>query len=215
MPTVGTVDLGLSLIHHRLHHGSYSRLQRFISFGLHTCVYKDVYKMAFGWIVNIGKAVELPRVFFHPELRLPKYHSYGELEESFEDKCKSFLDAYAQLLTEEETGRVANTTVIQVIAAAWKLKRCSFSVDLAKEPVVKAMIKTTVPELVRKYGMTRLWKAGYADTFQRRVEEELGDDSTKSFRCARCGRALSADLSIKRGLGPVCVHKIGVPVQRS
>ena len=153
----------------------------------------------------------MPKLFFHPDLRLPKYHAYGDLEESFEDECKAFLDSYAKLLAEEESGRVANTTVIQVVAAAWKLKKDSWR--LRKDPVVKAMIESTVPELVRKYGMTRIWKAGYADTFQRRVEEELGDEAVKSYRCARCGRALSAELSVKRGLGPVCVHKIGVPVQ--
>jgi hypothetical protein len=170
-------------------------------------------ELAFGWIVNVGQAVELPKTFWYPELKLPRYAHHGELEESFEDKCKSFLDAYAQLLTEEETGRVANTTVIQVVAAAWKLKHCS--IGLGEEPVVKAMIETTVPELVRKYVMTRIWKAGCVDTFQRRVEEQLGDEATTSYRCARCGRALSADLSVKRGLGPVCVHKLGQPVRRS
>lgn len=169
--------------------------------------------MGFGWISNVGKAVELPKLFWHPDLRLPKYHAYGDLEESFEDNCKAFLDSYAKLLTEEESGRVANTTVIQVVAAAWKLKRSSF--DLRKETVIKAMIETTVPELVRKYGMTRLWKSGYADTFQRRVEEELGDEAVKSYRCARCGRALSAELSVKRGIGPICIHRLGTPVHRS
>ena len=156
-------------------------------------------------------AVEIPRVFWHPELNLPRYAHYGEVQQSFEEQCKEFLDAYARLLNEEESGRVGNTTVMQVIASAWKLKR---QYGLKNEPMLDAMIWNTVPDLVRKYGMTRLWKAGYADTFQRRVEEELADDRRR-YRCARCGRALSADLSVKRGLGPVCVHKVGQPVQRS
>jgi len=169
-----------------------------------------VIAMGFGWIANVGKAVELPRVFWHPNLVLPKYHSYGDLEDSFEDKCKAFLDAYAKLLTEEESGRVAKSTIFQLVSAAWRLKKEGW--NLRKNPVVEAMIKTTVPDLVRKYGVTRIWKAGYADTFQRRIEEQLDDDTPleRRYHCGRCGREIWNPLSVRRGLGPVCRHKVGV-----
>jgi hypothetical protein len=168
--------------------------------------------MGYSWMTH-STLVDIPKLFWHPGLKLPRHTHYGEIEQTFEQERGAFLDAYARLLTEEETGRVANTTVIQVIASAWKLKKWE-TLNLNKDQVLKAMVETTVPELVRKYGMTRIWKAGYVDTLQRRVEEELGDDNGKSYRCARCGRALSAELSVKRGIGPVCIHKLGQPVHR-
>lgn len=181
--------------------------------GLCKCVAKAIV-MGFVWL-SAGKMVELPKVFWHPELRLPKYHSYGEPMESFENKCTAFLDAYAKLLTEEESGRVAKSTIFQVVSVAWQLKKDSW--DLRKRPEIESIVKTQIPDLVRKYGVTRIWKAGYPDTFQRRIEEQLDDDTPlgRRYHCGRCGRELSAELSVKRGLGPVCVHKVGVPVQRS
>jgi hypothetical protein len=170
-----------------------------------------VVKMAFGWIANVGKAVELPRVFFHPELLLPRYGYYGD----FDENCTRFLDSYAKFLTEEESGRVAKSTIFQVVSAAWRLKKDSW--ELRKRPEIESIIKTTIPDLVRKYGVTRIWKAGYPDTFQRRIEEQLDDDTPleKRYHCGRCGRELSAELSVKRGYGPICIHKRGIPVQRS
>jgi hypothetical protein len=166
--------------------------------------------LGFGWISNVGKAVELPKLFFHPELRLPKYHAYGDLEESFEENCKAFLDSYAKLLTEEESGRVAKSTIFQVVSAAWRLKKDSW--ELRKRPEIESIIKTSIPDLVRKYGVTRIWKAGYPDTFQRRIEEQLDDDTPleRRYHCGRCGRELTAKLSVQRGIGPICWHKRGL-----
>ena len=169
--------------------------------------------MGFVWL-SVGKAVELPKAFWHPELILPRFHHYGDKPESFDEKCQAFLDAYAKFLTEEETGRVAKRTIFQVVSAAWRLKR---DWELRKRPEVESIVETQIPDLVRKYGVTRIWRAGYPDTFQRRVEEQLDDDTPldRRYHCGRCGREIWNKLSVRRGFGPVCVHKIGVPVQRS
>ena len=166
--------------------------------------------MAFGWIRNVGKAVELPKLFWHPGLVLPREGCYGD----FDENCTRFLDSYAKFLTEEESGRVAKSTIFQVVSAAWRLKKDSW--DLRKRPEIESIIKTQIPDLVRKYGVTRLWKAGYPGTFQRRIEEQLDDDTPleKRYHCGRCGREIWNPLSVRRGLGPVCIHKVGVPVQR-
>jgi hypothetical protein len=110
---------------------------------------------------------------------------------------------------------VAKSTIFQVVSAAWRLKKDSW--DLRKRPEIESIIKTTMPDLVRKYGVTRIWKAGYPDTFQRRIEEQLDDDTPleRRFQCARCGREIWAELSVKAGYGSVCIHKVGVPVRRS
>jgi hypothetical protein len=42
-----------------------------------------VIEMGYSWMTH-STLVDLPRVFWHPELKLPKYHSYGEPMESFE-----------------------------------------------------------------------------------------------------------------------------------
>jgi len=153
-----------------------------------------------------GPMVRLPKAFWHPELKLPKFHHYGERLESFDEKCRDFLDAYAKLLTEEESGRVAKSTIFQVVSAAWRLKK---DWELRKRPEIESIIKTRIPDLVRKYGVTRIWKAGYLDTFQRRVEEQLDDDTPfdRRYHCGRCGREIWNSLSVKRGLGPICFHK--------
>jgi hypothetical protein len=153
--------------------------------------------------------VDIPRVFWHPELKLPKEHHYGERLASFDEKCQDFLDAYKRFLDEEQTGRVAKSTIFQVVSAAWRLKR---DWKLHKRPEVESIIKTQISDLVRKYGMTRIWKAGYASTFQRRIEEELGEDDEtleRRYQCGRCGREIWNPLSVKRGIGPVCYHKRG------
>ena len=158
--------------------------------------------------------VDIPRVFWHTELKLPRIHHYGDRQASFDEKCNEFLDAYAKLLTEEEAGRVAKSTIFNVVSAAWAVKK---DWELYKRPEIESIIKTQIPDLVRKYGVSRLWKAGYAETFARRVEEELGDDTPfdRRFHCGRCGREIWNKLSVNRGYGPVCIHKLGMPVQRS
>ena len=170
--------------------------------------------MGFSWVTN-STMVDIPRVFFHPELVLPRFHHYGEKLESFNENCTAFLDAYAKFLTEEESGRVAKSTIFQVVSAAWRLKKDSW--DLRKRPEIESIIKTSIPDLVRKYGVTRIWTAGYPDTFQRRIEEQLDDDAPLAgrYHCGRCGREIWNPLSVKRGLGPIYVDKVGVPVQRS
>ena len=170
--------------------------------------------MTFSWLTN-STMVDISPVFWHPELVLPRLHHYGDKQESFDEKCKNFLDAYAKLLTEEESGCVAKSTIFQVVSTAWSLKKASW--DLRKRPEIESIIQTQIPDLVRKYGFTRIWKAGYPDTFQRRVEELLDDDTPfdRRYHCGRCGREIWNPLSVKRGIGPICFHKIGVAVRRS
>jgi hypothetical protein len=150
--------------------------------------------------------VDISPVFWHPELKLPRYYRYGDKVPSLDEKCTEFLDAYAKLLAEEESGRVAKSTIFNVVSAAWELKR---DWELYRRPEVESIIKTHIPDLVRKYGVSQIWKAGYQSTFQRRIEEQLDDDTPleKRYHCGRCGREIWNPLSVKRGIGPVCWGK--------
>jgi len=151
-----------------------------------------------------GDSVRLSPLLWHPDLRLPSTYVTGS-DERFTENCQLFLATYARFLKEEESGRVANTTILQLISSAWQLKK---NWQLSKHPEIQSLIQTQIPTVARKYGVSQLWKAGYATTFQRHAEEILRDDGDEAcYRCARCGRALSAELSVKRGLGPICFRK--------
>lgn len=121
----------------------------------------------------------------------------------------------SELRLQQETGKVSRAVIVNTILAAWQLRRMRLLSSFYDD--VRNVLEVQVPEIARRYGLTRLWRATYSDMLRRRLEEQLDDDTSleKRYHCGRCGREIWNELSVGRGLGPVCVHKVGTPVQRS
>jgi len=154
------------------------------------------------------RPVRIPARFFNmPEVTFPRapWQSFIHgRRQNFDEERQRFLEAYSRLLAEEQTGQVSETVILQTVASAWGLsRRFEIKTDRMLEDQVKS-----VGEIARKYGLTRIWKAHYYDTFLRRTEDHCHQESS-GYRCARCGREIWNPLSVKRRLGPVCFHKIG------
>jgi hypothetical protein len=153
--------------------------------------------------------VEIPGVFWHPSIQIPRGNFYFDDVTAVETR---FLESLGELRLQEETGQVSETVIVNTILAAWQLTRMW---DPKRRDEVKNMLEVRVPEIARKYGFTKLWRAHYQFTLQRRVSELLkeGIETIEARRrCARCGRAIWNKLSVRRGLGPICKDKVGVPV---
>jgi hypothetical protein len=159
---------------------------------------------------NSGPVIRLPVTFWHPEIQVPK-RSAVYTQEGATETAGDFLECYDQLRQEESTGKVSESTILNMVLSAWTLKR-HYPNSMPK--AIKALFHEEVPELVRKYGCTKLYAGVFWDTMEARLEETLKDlwDGGHEFRCARCGRAIWNPMSVRRGLGPICKDKVGVPV---
>lgn len=148
--------------------------------------------------------VRIPAIFWHPELHIHKNRSLWQ-----EDEVRQGLDIFYNHLndleSQEQDGTVSRVTVINTILAARQLRN---SWTLRKdEGFIRAIQK--VAQLAKKYGFSKLWKAGYYDTMLRRLEEicEADPELATRHHCGRCGRAIWNEVSVRRGIGPVCWHK--------
>ncbi len=127
--------------------------------------------------------------------------------DEYEAIQEHLLDNYALILTEEATGKVSETVIVNTLLAAWQLQRMRTRIH---DSNILNILDVQIPILARKYHFTKLLHTGSIWTLQRRVKKQFPDDAVnvERYRCARCGRELSAELSIKRGRGPVCYRKV-------
>lgn len=152
-----------------------------------------------------GRLIPLPNLFWEPKLHIPR-------RDTWSDRC--FDEAYASLkyyqaivAREEETGIVDRTNVINLLLSAWALRGQKWKLQ-QKDPELAERLGS-MREIAKRYGLSRIWDASYYDTMLTRLNERCNGDmrAERVYCCARCGRAITAELSIKRGIGPVCWHK--------
>lgn len=118
---------------------------------------------------------------------------------------RRFLELYEQLRKQEEKGSVSEPLVLNVILAGWELKKHGYY----KDENLRTIMSDQLPALAKKYGFSKLWRAGILWTLKRRLEETVAKHGglaivAMRLRCARCGRAIWNPLSVKRGKGPIC-----------
>lgn len=152
-------------------------------------------------------SIRVPNTFWHPEVTLPRptWHPGRSYDDMLNDERSRLLESYKALKDQERIGQVSESVVLQTILSAWALKR---SYRMSQDPEVSRIL-AEIPSLAKKYGLSRIWQAGFWHTMARRVEELFADGvpGAERFRCGRCGRAIWNSLSVKRGLGPICFHK--------
>lgn len=147
--------------------------------------------------------------------------SNGQLELPHEQWWKNdvgvvtrrFLQVYGDLLIQEERGSVNEAVILNVILVGWELKKHGYQ----KDENVRTILSIQLPQIAKKYGFSKLYRAGLLWTLKRRLEETVAKHGglaivAMRLHCARCGRAIWNPLSIKRGLGPICKDKVGVPL---
>lgn len=152
-----------------------------------------------------NRAIPIPPLFWvEYAAKVPPAHN--STDEYFKEAKESFRFYFDQVRHQEQKGIVDRTDVINLLLSGWALRhnyRLNYEAELKKE--VSGM-----REVAKKYGLTKLWDAAYQDTLLKRTEEKFSGDFSDMARvqcCARCGRAIWADLSVSRGVGPVCFHK--------
>ena len=158
----------------------------------------------------LGQIVAVPATFWHPELKLPQSTDFihDQQEEEFRVLKDEFYVNLNDLTSQEESGTVSRTTILNTVLLAWRIRGAWRTRQ--DEGLVRALDKVGL--LAKKYGFSKLWKAHYYSSMMRRVEELCLKDSNlaKRYHCGHCGREIWADLSVQRGIGPVCWHKRGI-----
>jgi len=148
----------------------------------------------------------IPATFWHlGDVEIPKDPWYNHSDDDFAELRSRFLTGLQELEREEESGIVQQSTVLNLLMAAWALKRdwhSSRDGDLLKRV-------GATREIAKKYGFTKMWDAAYYSTFLDRLGQKCDDDRPRSqiHHCGRCGREIWNKLSVKRGKGPVCWGK--------
>lgn len=154
----------------------------------------------------LDRLIKIPNLFWVPEVKVPSknyWHDAGRKE-----AYDSFLFYLNEVQHQEATGVVNRTDIVNLILSAWTLKHQTSWMKGERPELVGPILK--MRELAKKYGLTKIWDAGYFDTMLERADLKFsGDfgDSSKAQFCGKCGRAIWAPQSVQRGVGPVCFHR--------
>jgi hypothetical protein len=164
----------------------------------------------------VGFKLEMTADCPESTLHVPKFRRYHadslELQNAALNVKAHLLENYRELVAQEERGQVAEVIVLNTLFAAWELQRLRFWIRKDPDASLIDEIQATMPMIVKKYGFSKLWRASYESTLQKRVSELLerrgGEAAIKrAYHFGCCGRAIWVPLSVKRGVGPVCWHK--------
>jgi hypothetical protein len=156
----------------------------------------------------ITGAVRIPKLFWVLDgLKVPRDPWISSSDPYFQEAKNSFQFYFEEVRKQEAQGVVDRTDIINLLMSAWALRhnwRSNRDLDLRKRIQECGAI-------AKKYGLTKIWDAGYYSTMIRRLEDKVRIDheGRRVSNCGHCGRELTAELSVKRGVGPVCFHKRG------
>jgi hypothetical protein len=151
----------------------------------------------------ITGAVTIPKLFWQLDnLKVPRDPWMSSGDPYFAEAKVSFEFYLAEVQRQEREGVVDRTNVVNLLMSAWALKH---NWHLSREPDLQKQV-LACRETARKYGLTKIYDAAYWHTMVNRLEERTRPEheGRRVSNCGRCGRELTAELSVKRGIGPIC-----------